>query len=200
MISPVDVGLILFSYLLGSVPFGYWLTKRATGKNIMELGSGNIGSTNVKRVAGKRISVLTQLCDMGKGLFPVMLVLIIAHYFPEKMSETIVYLVALAAILGHNFSIYLRMKGGKGVNTTLGAAILLAPYPVLISVGVYFLVKWRTKFVSLGSILLAITLPISDWLLYPISLRFYFLTICALLILLRHLGNIKRLLHGAENR
>jgi glycerol-3-phosphate acyltransferase PlsY len=186
--------------LLGSVPFGYWLTKRATGKNIMELGSGNIGSTNVKRVAGKRISVLTQLCDMGKGLFPVMLVLIIAHYFPEKMSETIVYLVALAAILGHNFSIYLRMKGGKGVNTTLGAAILLAPYPVLISVGVYFLVKWRTKFVSLGSILLAITLPISDWLLYPISLRFYFLTICALLILLRHLGNIKRLLHGVENR
>ncbi len=192
-----QIAFIFFSYLLGSIPFGYLLTKRFVGKNIMEEGSGNIGSTNVKRIAGKKISIITQLLDMFKGLLPVALFYI---FIDKKIPahDFLVYAIALSAIIGHDFSIFLKFKGGKGVNTTLGASFLIAPLPVLIAVAVYFFVRWRFKYVSLGSILLAITLPVSEVLISGLNLCFFYFLICMSLILLLHHENINRLLQKKE--
>lgn len=191
------IALLFLTYLLGSIPVGYLLVKYVTGKNILEQGSGNIGSTNVGRVAGKKWSVATQLLDMLKGLLPVALYLLFSEHF-KIQSDLLIYFFALAAILGHNFSIFLRFKGGKGVNTTLGAVVLLAPVAVFSSVAVFFVVKWLFKYVSVGSMVMALTMPLVEWIQNGSSTNFYFLLFCFLLILLRHQSNIRRLLSKKE--
>ena len=195
-----EISLIVLTYLLGSVPFGYVFTRRFTGKNIREQGSGNIGSTNVRRVAGPKAALFTQLCDMLKGLLPVTGILLALYAKCYPFNEIYVYLIALAAILGHNFSLFLRFNGGKGVNTTLGASILLSPLPVLSGVLVYYLVKWKTKYVSLGSLSLSVSLPIVEFLIHGLSNQFYYFMLCAALIILMHLPNINRLIKGTENK
>ena len=200
MNTAVQISLIVLSYLLGSIPFGYLFTRKFTGKNIREHGSGNIGSTNVKRVAGSKVALITQLCDMLKGLLPVGAILLLKYFKIFTFPDTYIYLIGLTAILGHNFSIFLNFKGGKGVNTTLGASILLSPIPVLISVLVYYMVKWATKYVSLGSICLSITLPVCEFLIHKSSYRFYYFILCAALIIVMHLPNIFRLINGNENK
>jgi len=194
----INALFILAAYLLGSVPFGYLFTKYATGKNVLELGSMSIGSTNVERVAGKKISVLTQVCDMLKGVLPVGTAILLQRNNIIFLEDYFIYLIALAAILGHDFSIFLKLKGGKGVNTTLGASVLLAPIQVLASVIIFFVVKRFTKYVSVGSICLGVSLPLTG-LLFPISYCFYYLLTVALLIIIMHIPNIRRLMHGNEN-
>jgi len=196
----VETLIILIAYLLGSIPFGYIFTKKYTGKNIREHGSGNIGSTNVKRIAGKRVALYTQLCDMAKGLIPVVIVWLMQYFQVYSFHSFFIYAVALATILGHNFSIFLRFKGGKGVNATLGASLWLAPAPVLLSVVVYYITKWSTKYVSLGSILLAVALVLSGLLISGVTYLFYYLLICSALIIIRHIPNIKRLAAGTESK
>ena len=193
-----EITLILFAYFSGAIPFGYIFTRKYSGKNILKLGSGNIGSTNVERIAGKKPGILTQVCDMSKGLIPVS----IAYFLNLKglyhFSEYFIYLVALATILGHDFSLFLNLKGGKGVNTTLGASLLLVPVSVCISVLIYFIVKWKYKIVSLGSIILALSLSISGLILYHVALPFFYLLICTGLIIFKHIPNIKRLINKTE--
>jgi glycerol-3-phosphate acyltransferase PlsY len=196
----VEILLILLAYLLGSIPFGYFLTKKFTGMNIRELGSGNIGSTNVRRFAGARIALLTQLCDMLKGLLPVAIVLELQYLQLVTFDVYIIYTVAMATILGHNFSAFLRFKGGKGVNTTLGASVLLSPVPVFLSVFIYFIIKKWSKYVSLGSISLALVLPVSELAIYGVTPLFYYLLLCFALILAKHASNIVRLMDGTEPR
>lgn len=195
-----QISLILIAYLSGSIPFGYLFTRKFTGKDIRELGSGNIGSTNVRRVAGAKVALLTQLCDMLKGLLPVGAILLVQNTELYIFGDTYIYMIALAAILGHNFSVFLNFKGGKGVNTTLGASILLSPVAVLVAVLVYYIVKWRTKYVSLGSICLSITLPVCDFLIHKTTFLFYYFVLCAALIIIMHLPNIVRLIDGNENK
>ena len=197
MTIELKITFFLLSYLLGSIPFAYILTKYYTGKNILKWGSGNVGSTNVGRVAGKKIGILTQLLDMTKGLLPVAVYLLFTE---EKIGESdpFVYWLALAAIIGHDFSIFLKFKGGKGVNTTLGASVLIAPVSVFISVAIYFIVKWRFKYVSLGSILLAISLPLTEFIFHGLSPTFYYLLLCMLLIIFLHRTNIIRLINQQE--
>jgi len=192
----IPIILIVGTYLVGSIPVGYLLTRYATGKNIREFGSGNIGSTNVKRIAGKRIALITQLLDMLKGLLPVSLYLL--FFSNSGASSFWVYGVALAAILGHDFSVFLKFRGGKGVNTTLGASVLLAPVAVFGSVALYFIVKWRFKYVSLGSLVLSAALPLIDFILNDITPTFYYLLICTALITVLHAKNIQRLLRNQE--
>jgi len=193
--------LIIFNaYLLGSIPFGVLFTKRLAGINIREHGSGNIGSTNVKRLAGRKAAIYTQLCDMAKGLLPVGIVLLLQTYNLLVFDPFFIYAVAFASILGHNFSIFLRFNGGKGVNTTLGASLLLSPVAVLSSVLVYYILKWSTKYVSLGSICLAIALPVIGLLIHQLSFVFYYLLACSVLIILMHIPNIKRLAAGTESK
>jgi len=200
MNTTVQISLIVLSYLLGSIPFGYLFTLKFTGKNIRKLGSGNIGSTNVKRVAGSKVALITQLSDMLKGLLPVGAILLLNYSKIITFPDTYVYIIGLTAILGHNFSIFLKFKGGKGVNVTLGASILLSPVPVLVAVLVYYLLKWTTKYVSLGSICLSITLPVCEFLIHKSSYRFYYFILCAALIIAMHLPNIFRLINGNENK
>ncbi|MFA7116667.1 MAG: glycerol-3-phosphate 1-O-acyltransferase PlsY [Bacteroidales bacterium] len=190
-----EIIFLLLTYFLGSIPVGYLLTKFYTGKNILELGSGTIGSTNVKRVTGKKLSIITQLLDMLKGLLPVVLFLI---FQPLVSTPYYVLMLALAAIIGHDFSLFLKFKGGKGVNTTLGASVLLAPYSVFIAVILYFIVKWRFKYVSLGSIVIALTIPVIEIILYGFTPIFYYLLICSFLIIFLHRKNIIRLIKGNE--
>lgn len=192
--------LILFAcYLSGSIPFGYLLTRKATGLNILEQGSKNIGSTNVGRIAGKRVATYVQLLDMAKGLVPVGLLLVSAEKGLVNAPEYFVYLAALLTIIGHDFPVFLMFRGGKGVNTTLGATILLAPLSVLVSVMVYFVVKRRFGYVSAGSMSLALTLLVSTLIFYRGDHYLIFYTVvCSTLILLRHIPNLKRLMAGRE--
>lgn len=199
----IEIIFLLATYLVGSIPVGYLLIRYLTGQNILELGSGNIGSTNVKRIAGKKIAAITQLLDMAKGLLPVGLYLYLTcdstlTYYQNTVSGLSVYYVALASIVGHDFSLFLRFKGGKGVNTTLGASVLLAPIPVFTSVAFYFIVKWRFKYVSLASIVLAITMVVSEFVLGGITPTLYYLLVCMLLIIVLHHKNIGRLLRNQE--
>lgn len=197
MISNFEIIFLILSYLLGSIPFGYLLTKYFAGKDILKMGSGNIGSTNVRRIAGKKLSISTQILDMLKGFLPVSIYLCITNEV-NMQSEIYLLLLALASIVGHDFSIFLRFKGGKGVNTTLGASLLLAPIPVFISVSLYFLVKFQWKYVSLGSIILAISLPLTECFLHGFSFLVYYLLVCMSLIIILHRSNITRLLNHQE--
>jgi acyl phosphate:glycerol-3-phosphate acyltransferase len=189
---------LILTYLWGSIPYGYLITRFSTGKNILELGSGNVGSTNVGRIAGKKMAFFTQLLDMLKGLLPVAIYMYFNNVQINTPTHYYLYLLALAAIIGHNFSVFLKFKGGKGVNTTLGSSVLIAPYSVFISVGVYYLVKWRYKFVSLGSMVLGVTLPFVELIIHGFSPTFYYLLICSALIIVRHRKNIDRLLQNKE--
>lgn len=196
--------IIILGYIIGSIPTGYILVKHFTGKNILKLGSGNVGSTNVKRTAGKTLGLFTLLMDIVKGTTPVFIYLLLNAnkqliILPDSTNLHLeIYAIALATILGHDFSIFLKFKGGKGVNTTLGATLLIAPLPVIISVLIYMLVKWRFKYTSVGSLCIAITLPITQFCISGCSPTFYYLIICMILIIVLHLKNIKRLLKNEE--
>lgn len=188
----------MFAYLSGSIPFGYLLTKRSTGLNILEQGSGNIGSTNVARIAGKKVAIAVQILDMLKGLIPVGLVFLLQKLKVTDFPDYFIFFQAFATIIGHDFSIFLHLRGGKGVNTTLGATVLMAPLSVFCAVAVYYFIKWRFKYVSAGSLALAITLTFATVILYPDNYLWAYLFACSCLIIIRHIPNLRRLRAGKE--
>lgn len=196
----VEILILILAYLIGAIPFGYILTKKLTGKNILEFGSGNVGSTNVKRVAGKKIALYTQLLDMLKGLLPISILLYLKNYQNIDINEYYIYAVAIISILGHNFSVFLKFRGGKGVNTTLGVSLLIAPYSILISVVLYYIMKWKFRYISLASLTMALSWTITDLIINPISSRIYYLLAITALIFITHGKNIQRLLNGTENK
>jgi glycerol-3-phosphate acyltransferase PlsY len=189
---------IFLAYIIGAIPFGYLLTKSSTGLNILEQGSGNMGSTNVRRIAGKTISLQVQFLDMLKGFLPIAALLLVSKKGFLDFPDYYIFIIAISSIIGHNFSVFLRFRGGKGVNTTLGASLLLAPLEVISSVAIYFLVKWRFKYVSIGSIALACALPCSAIIFKEEIYKTIYLILCCGMILFRHLPNIKRLISGNE--
>lgn len=194
-----DILSISAAYLLGAIPFGL-LIARAKGIDIRKHGSGNIGATNVLRVLGKPFGITTFALDAIKGFVP-------AFFFPSWFNGTIDHqilsvLCGAAAIIGHNFPVFLGFKGGKGVATSAGVLVGIAWQAALISVTVWAAVFFVTKYVSLASILGAATVAVSGWILYRddhIVLPSV-LTALALMVILRHKANIYRLLNGTENR
>jgi acyl-phosphate glycerol 3-phosphate acyltransferase len=120
------------------------------------------------------------------------------HHNNPEIPRNFVYFLALAAIMGHNFSLFIRFKGGKGVATTLGTSVLIAPFSVIVAVILFFMVKWRFKYVSLGSLALALSMPLTELILYRITPDFYYLSVCAVLIIIMHFNNFNRLIHGKE--
>jgi acyl phosphate:glycerol-3-phosphate acyltransferase len=198
----------LVSYLIGAIPWGYLIGKRQ-GIDIRTLGSKNIGATNVTRVIGKWSGRLCFVLDFIKGFIPVLIVTILCKKGIIDDSYHIMQMVAaLSAVVGHMFPVYLWFRGGKGISTTGGALLALAPYSFAIAGIVWVMVYLLSRYVSLASIAAATILPICatliSWLkpeLYyhsPYVLGFlYFLSIMAIL---KHSGNIKRLLKGTENR
>lgn len=191
--------LMLMSYLCGSIPTGYIIVKKFFKKDIRTLGSGNIGATNVKRITDKKSGIIVQFLDMFKGFVPVF---IIARFLPVNFfyinKHLCLSLIALSAIIGHNHTIFLKFKGGKGVSTTVGAFLSLIPIPVICGVLTYYIMGIKIKIVSIRSICIAIVI-----LLMSILCRYniYYIIMAAIgliFILIRHKENIKRIINGTE--
>lgn len=191
---------ILPAYFIGGIPFGY-LIGRSQGIDIREHGSGNIGATNVVRVLGKKLGYSCFLCDFAKGALPV---IIVRSVWPEGPTALPAAL-ALATVLGHVFSPYLKLQGGKGVATATGALIAVAPYPLLGALTVWILAYFSTRVVAIASIAAAIALPIACYAgqianLFTTSKPTQILLIAiSLMIVVRHRTNIQRLIAGSEH-
>ena len=183
--------VISISYLMGSIPFGLILTKVFLKKDIRDVGSGNIGATNVLRTGNKRIGYFTLILDVLKAVIPVLYVKL---NFPE-----LVYISSLSAFIGHVFPIWLKFKGGKGVATYVGILFSINYF-----LGIVFIISWLTvffisKYSSLGSILSSLTIPIFIFLNSKYENEYFFL-IMFVLILYTHRENVKRLINKEESR
>lgn len=191
----------LIAYLIGSIPTGFLMTKIFVGADIRNAGSKNVGATNVYRVAGKLPGFLTLIIDIIKGIIVVTLV---ADFFYTYLPDVdyIFYrtLLGLIAILGHIYSVFLKFKGGKGVATTIGVTAAIAPLVLLTSLAVWLIVFILTSYVSLGSLVFGMALPISALLF---NQPFYVVIFCVILCMIntyKHKDNIKRLLKREENK
>ncbi len=199
---------IIVCYFIGAIPFGLIIARLYGVADIRSRGSGNIGATNVGRVIGAKAAVWVYLGDIGKGVAAVLLGRLFAATFEPGFLSHDVFLVAcaVAAVLGHVFPVYIRFKGGKGVNTGLGVMITLLPYETLLAFGIFVLVVLLARYVSLGSVLAGIGLFAiisveKHVLARPVADIYFYLTLAlALLIIITHRQNISRLLTGKENR
>jgi glycerol-3-phosphate acyltransferase PlsY len=185
--------LVIFSYLLGSVPSGLIIGK-LSGLDVRKAGSGNIGATNVARLLGKTGGLLTLVGDTAKGFIPVLVV--------QQMgfSYAVTALVGVAAFLGHLYPIFLKFKGGKGVATSFGVLLGLAPLATIILLVVFAAVAFTTRIVSLSSMVTAVAAPLVLWLFYYSPTYVIVTAFMALMIVFRHYANIQRLLNGTEPR
>ncbi|MBV9010273.1 MAG: glycerol-3-phosphate 1-O-acyltransferase PlsY [Verrucomicrobia bacterium] len=190
------------AYLVGSIPFGY-LAGRCAGIDVRQHGSGNIGATNVLRVLGKQYGYSVFAADTLKGFLPVRFALWLGHAGGAPVYFGIV--AAVCAVLGHSFPVWLRFRGGKGVATSAGACFGLLPLETAICAAVWIIAFLLLRYVSLASICAVIALPLSTWLLLPPvntghRLLLLFSVAIAVLVVLRHRGNIRRLIEGTEPR
>jgi len=191
--------LLFMSFLCGAIPTGYLLVRRWKHCDIREIGSGNIGSTNVGRAAGRWMSILTLIGDSLKGLVPVAItIVVVTRLDPAINHDIIISLAALAAIAGHDFTPFLRFHGGKGVNTTLGAFLLIALIPVISAVCVFFLLRLVTPLVSIRSLALGVSIPVLAGILHLPTVIVLASSAAAVLLVIRHKDNIKRLVAGTE--
>lgn len=187
---------VLGSYGLGSIPTGFWLGC-ARGMDIRKVGSGNIGATNTMRALGKPTGFLVLLLDIAKGYVAVFAFPRLCAELPTEPAQI---LCCLAVIAGHNWTFWLKFKGGKGIATSAGALLAFLPYPLLIGLGVWIVVFAIWRYVSLASIAAAAVLPLATGLLTRnIALTGFTLVIAALAIY-KHRSNIQRLRAGTENR
>lgn len=185
--------IFILAYLLGSIPFSLIIAKFSKGIDIRNHGSGNVGATNVLRAAGKKEAALALIADTLKGALPVLIAKFVLEDF--WIAATVVLVV-----FGHVFPIFAGFKGGKGVATSLGAFIVIIPTGVIISLVIWILVLGVFRYASLASIIAAIALPAICWGLKS-PLAFTAATsISAVIILLKHTENIKRLIAGTENK
>lgn len=197
---------IFFGYLIGSIPFGYLIVKLFGQGDVRETGSGGTGATNVTRRAGKFAGILTLILDVLKGAVAVFLV---SPSRIDSMPEAylVACLIGVAVVAGHCFPVWLGFRGGKGVATALGVFLVLSPFAVLYAALVFVPVVWLTRYVSLGSILAAMTIPLCI-LVFPERMTrtvdFEPLLISSILIsalvIFMHRANIGRLVRGTENK
>ena len=183
--------VILYSYLLGSIPFGLLITKIFLNKDIRKIGSGNIGTTNVLRTGKKILAALTLFCDIFKGFISI--------YLTSKYFSDFIYLSGLISFLGHIFPIWLKFKGGKGVATYVGILFSINYF-----FGIIFIVSWLiiffiSKYSSLGSILSSLLIPIFVFLNSSYENQYFFI-IMFVLILYTHRENVKRLINKEESK
>jgi glycerol-3-phosphate acyltransferase PlsY len=190
-VVPLAIGLVLGAYLLGAIPFGLLVTRAVTGKDIRALGSGNIGATNVLRAAGRAAAAAVLLLDAAKGFAPVLA----ARYFAG--DGWVPAACALAAVLGHVFPVYLKFRGGKGVATGLGVSLALAPWAALAGAAAYALVFAVTRISSASSLAGSAASAATAWFTAPRIYAAIFIALLAIIVL-RHAGNIRRLIRGEE--
>ncbi len=208
------ITLLLISYLIGSIPFGLLLGKLIKHVDIREHGSKNIGSTNAIRVLGKKVGFLVFFCDVFKGMIMIIIIKILRNTGVFRTSIEDIWF-GVFAIVGHSFSIFLNFKGGKAVATSLGVVLMICPLAGILCLIAFYVVLKLTGYVSLASTFATLTVFTTTWLLHFVGIDSqnfieYFinkidLTTCilvscmALLIILKHIKNYKRLLNGTEN-
>ena len=189
------------AYLLGAVPFGYIIVRLTHGGDVRAAGSGSTGATNVTRAAGLKAGLLTYVFDVLKGLAAV--------FVMRAVTDDPLWVggAAAAAIVGHMFPVFLGFKGGKGVATGVGAYLAIAPFAVVTTLVVWALVVWRTRIVSLGSILATALVPFWAWVWHrfvfgdPVSGKLVLMMAVGCgIIIAKHHANIRRLLAGTEHR
>jgi glycerol-3-phosphate acyltransferase PlsY len=188
------VQIVVAAYLLGSIPFGYLLYRLRQGGDVRSIGSGNTGATNVLRGAGLAAGAATLVLDGVKGYVAVALAGTLSGHDPKWVS-----VAAVVVVLGHMYPVFLKLRGGKGVATSFGAFLVIAPLPVLCVAGIFAIVAALTRYVSLASILAVLAFPIA--LYFAGGASIYALAaavICAILIVFRHRSNIHRLMAGEE--
>lgn len=196
---------IAYSYLLGSIPFGYILVRTVQDEDIRSSGSGNIGATNVAR-SNKTLGILTLLLDALKGWLAVVVTRNFLvpgmHVANPSPAMELAAMAALAAVLGHMFPVWLGFRGGKGVATALGVFIALSWPAALAAFGVFVLAVVVTKYVSVGSIVASVSLPIFVWLFTPNRTGIFMLCTVAIaaLVIFKHRSNISRLRAGTESK
>jgi glycerol-3-phosphate acyltransferase PlsY len=205
----------LGAYLLGSIPTGF-LVARAKGIDIRSVGSGNIGATNAMRVLGKPAGIFVLLMDVLKGyvacafLAPHIFDWLIPHYsgffryfhdMPVELQTRFYVVAGIFAVLGHNYTCWLKFKGGKGIATTTGVYLALAWPAVLIGLVVFVLAVLLTRYASVGSIAAAIALPVTVWVMTPHNLFLGIVTTAlGVMAIYKHKSNIQRLMAGTESR
>lgn len=220
-ISAIDINivvlLIILSYLLGSVPFGLVIGKVFCKKDIRQFGSKNIGSTNAIRVLGKKVGFFVFFLDVFKGMAVILLVKALGQAGIWTNPENIdIFIYGAPAIIGHCFSIFLNFKGGKAVATSLGVVLVLTPIPAIACLIIFLIILYSTGYVSLASTGATITVLTTTWILYFFGVQdatnfgLYFIaqptlvvsilySTLALLIILKHVKNYKRLWNGTES-
>jgi glycerol-3-phosphate acyltransferase PlsY len=189
----VIILLIFVAYVIGSVPSGYLLGK-LRGVDVRTIGSGNVGATNVARAVGKSQGIITLIADAAKGYLPVFTALVLGQ------DSLTVALTAIAVFLGHLYPLFLNFQGGKGVATGFGALLALAPLATLVLVVVFVLTVVATRIVSLGSLATAVAAPLSLWFFHQPPVIVAMGCFLGAMVMMRHRGNIQRLLAGSEPR
>lgn len=194
----------LIAYLLGSIPTGYMIAKMVKDVDIRACGSGNVGATNVFRVVGKKWGLVVLLLDVLKGVIATVALITLFEYDILGNTRYTQCLYGLCAVIGHNWTVFLRFKGGKGVATTTGVIGALFPHAVGLSFVIFCLIVMMTRYISLGSLLGAATFPFFMWFIYgsiegsPVFLSFSLFLV--VFIFIRHRSNIYRLINGTENK
>ncbi|PIV53321.1 MAG: acyl-phosphate glycerol 3-phosphate acyltransferase [Elusimicrobia bacterium CG02_land_8_20_14_3_00_37_13] len=194
----MDFKIIFFlvgSYLIGSIPFAYIITKTARGIDIRNFGSGNPGATNVFRVAGKTYGIITLMFDFLKGLITVSVTKL---FYPDLISISII--CGLLSIIGHNWPVWLKFRGGKGFATSLGVLLGLIPLVTFFGLITFVIIFILTKYVSLSSVLSSIVVIAMCWIKREQLILCLFVSLTGLMIIIRHRPNIVRLLKGTESK
>ncbi len=197
-----EIAIIVFAYLLGSIPTAVWVGKWFYKLDVREHGSGNAGATNVMRVLGAKAGIPVLVFDMFKGWLAVYLTFLSSFNFDSNTFVTYQIIVGIAAVVGHIFPIFAQFKGGKGVATVAGAVLAINPAGTLIAVAVFIVVLLSTKYVSVGSMMGGISFPITVFIIYPspyISMKIFSIAV-AIMLITTHTKNIQRLLAGEEKK
>jgi acyl phosphate:glycerol-3-phosphate acyltransferase len=198
--------VMIGSYLLGSIPFGY-LAGRIAGIDIRKCGSGNVGATNVTRMLGKSYGYPVFAGDFLKGFGAVRMAFLVGTRGHSEWNSPEIFgiLAAIASVIGHSFPVWLRFKGGKGVATSAGALFGLAPVAAIAGAAIWILTFWLTRYVSVASITATAALPFivlaTTWLSGTAGKSLFYSSVClAAVVIWRHRSNLSRLLHGTEPR
>lgn len=195
--------LILVAYCIGSIPTALLVSRKFFGIDIRDYGSGNMGATNTFRVLGSRYGTMVMVFDILKGLTAVALYAFLPFYLRHELERTNFMIgLGLAAVAGHIFPVFANFRGGKGVATLFGMILAIQPVIAISCVGVFLLVLYLTRYVSLSSILGAIMLPVSVLWIWNESEILYrvFALLVAFMVILTHQKNISRILRGVESR
>jgi len=193
------IALLTAAYLLGSISFGLLISQKVRKIDITKAGSGNIGAANVAREVGLKWGIFTLLADTLKGFMPVICAYSLLKSSAE-INEALIGMIGLAALLGHQFSIYHRFKGGKGVATYLGVFLAISPISCLLCGMIFVICVWVWRYISLGSIVASLAMPLCLYFLHHSNVTIILSLIISFLVIFKHRGNIRRLVQGNERR